>query len=201
MSNTISAGMRPLKKHSLTCGNMPTGVACTSASKERCSSCSRVTASAPQILASARTRSGLRPTRVILRARIGESAGCATGSTAVSRDQHGGIAQAEFLPERHRDAGHIGISASPFASLAPNGIYRANAPRQRIDYVQIAENFLLMGNRHAEARDRQFFGKAEEIAHDGVARPETANRRPRCDGIERRDCAPPEKSNGARDRQ
>ena len=65
MSKTTSAGIEPLKKHSSTCGNMPSGVACTTASKRRVSSCSRASASAPQILASARTRSGLRPTSVI----------------------------------------------------------------------------------------------------------------------------------------
>ena len=66
MSKTMSAGILSSKKHSFTCGNMPSGVACTTASKWWESSCSLRSGSAPQILLRARTRSALRPTREIL---------------------------------------------------------------------------------------------------------------------------------------
>ena len=62
MSKTTSAGMRSSKKHSPVCGCMPSDVACTTASKWSFGNCARNSGSAPHALASARTRSGFRPT-------------------------------------------------------------------------------------------------------------------------------------------
>ncbi len=58
--------------------------------------------------------------------------------------------------QRHRDGVGIGVRAAPLAGFLPNCIDCADAPRQRIDDVEVPQHFLLMRKRHAESCQWQF---------------------------------------------
>ena len=201
MSKTISAGMTPLKKHSFTCGNMPSGVAWTRASKR-----ALLGLLAQQGLGAAEARERAHAIRIAahdgnLGAGVDERAGRATRRAAIAHNQHRGFGGPHVPAQRHQHAGGVGIGAAPLAGLAPDRIHRADTARQRIDDVQIANHLLLVRNGHAEAGDRHFVGQHEEIPELQRARPETADRRRRCAAPGRRDCARRAKSSGGRGRR
>ena len=154
-------------------------------------------ASAPQILAQGAHAVGIAAHQGDFGAGIGERAGRAAGRAAVAHDQHRGVGKLQQAGERTGDAGGVGIGAAPLAGLAPDRVDRADAARQRVHHVQVADDLLLVRNGDAEAGERQLGGQREEIAQACRARPGTAGRpHPRA-AIERRGCARRAKWSGA----
>ena len=68
-----------------------------------------------------------------------------------------------MLLQRPHNGGRVRVRAAPLARLSPYRIHRADAPRQRIDVVQIAHDALLMGDGDAEAGQGQIFGQLEKV--------------------------------------
>ena len=69
--------------------------------------------------------------------------------------------------ERTGDAGRVGIGAAPLAGLAPDGVDGADAARQRVHHVEIADDLLLVRNGDAETGKRELGGQREEVAQAG----------------------------------
>ena len=95
---------------------------------------------------------------------VGKRASGAPGGAAVADDQHAGVGDLEQARERPSDAGGIGIGATPLAGLAPDGVDSADASRQRIHHVQVADDLLLVGDGDAETGEGKLGGQREEIA-------------------------------------
>src|ERR1700736_339340 len=68
-----------------------------------------------------------------------------------------------MLCERHENRCCVGVGAAPFAGLAPDRIYSADAARQRVDDVEITNHLLLVRNRDTESGDGSFLRQREKI--------------------------------------
>ena len=144
MSKTTSAGMLPSKKHSFTCG----------IHAERRGVHHGVEMAGVELLAQQRFGAadlgegahaiGIAAHQGDLGAGVGERAGRAARRAAVADDQHRGFRQTQQARERAGDAGGVGIGAAPLAGLAPHRVDRADAARQRIHHVQVADDLLLV---------------------------------------------------------
>ena len=72
--------------------------------------------------------------------------------------------------ERTSDAGRIGIGAAPFPGLAPHRVDRADAARQRVHDVQVANDFLLVRNGDAEAGEWAAWSASEKKSRKHAGR-------------------------------
>ena len=99
-----------------------------------------------------------------LGARIRKCARRAARRPAVAHNQHRRFRQPQQPPQRQRYPRRVGIRSAPLARLAPHRVHRANAPRQRVHHVQVADDLLLVRQGDAETGQRQFGRHREEIA-------------------------------------
>ena len=172
---------------------MPSGVAWTTASKWRAVHLLARQRLGAAHLASARTRSGLRPTSAILAPASASAQAAPRAAPPLPTISTVAFGSRSSLRKRPGDAGGVGIGAAPFAGLAPHRIHGADAPRQRIHHIQIAHDLLLVRNGDAEAGERQIVGQLKEIAQMRRRSPGTADRPRRSAAIETRGCERPAK--------
>ena len=69
-----------------------------------------------------------------------------------------------MLFKRFDHGGRVRVGSAPFPGFAPNGVDCADAPRQRIDVIQIPHDFLLVRNGDAETGDGKLARQLHKIA-------------------------------------
>ena len=97
------------------------------------------------------------------RSGVGQRKSRAAGRAAIAHQQHGSFRQPQPPLQRNRDSVGIGVGAAPLSRFSPHRVDRADAPRQRIDQVEIAQDLLLVRDGHAESGQRQLLGQHQKI--------------------------------------
>ena len=87
----------------------------------------------------------------------------AASRSAVADHQHRRFRQTQLAGQRNGDGIGVGVRAAPLAGFFPDRVDGADAARQRIDHVEVAQDLLLVRNGNAEAGHRQRLGQDEKI--------------------------------------